>query len=96
MNSVHELTVNETYYICLIRNGRAFRSTYLGCLKTQNDPDFYFKHQERKGFKGITSFFGINEIGIGNTKEEAISNYKKWKIELPEVHFAETSQFLIK
>ena len=37
--------------------------------------------------KGTTSFFGINEIGLGTTKEQAVANYGQWKIELPIAHF---------
>lgn len=87
IQSVHDLQPRQEYYICLIPKGRAFKSIYLGCVKTPREPDFYFQLLERKGFKGSISFFGINEIGIGTSRNEARVNYGKGAIELPKDHF---------
>jgi hypothetical protein len=87
IQNVNDLVVNHVYFITLSKKQKAFKSKYLGCVKTKHEPDFYFKHLERKGFKDSISYFGINEIGIGNTKEDTQLNYGKLKVELPEIHF---------
>lgn len=85
--SINDIQNNQTYFICLSKVGKAFQSKYLGCVKESYGPDFYFEYLERKGFKGNISCFGINEIGVGITKDEAKENYGKLKIDLPQVHF---------
>lgn len=82
--SVNDLILSEEYYISLLPKSKTYKVIYLGCVKTISTPSFYFKFLERKGFKDGISFFGINEIGIGNSREEAKISYAKLKNQLPE------------
>lgn len=92
IKTVNDLQNNQEYYVCLIPKGRAVKSKYLGCVKTNASPDFYFKILEGQLGKDTIHFQGINEIGIGTTKEEAKQNFGKIPIELPTVHFDDKKQ----
>lgn len=83
LSSVHDLALNEHYFITLSKKQRPLQAKYLGAVKTKHNPDFYFRFTERKGFKETVSFFGINEIGVGSTPDEAKNNYAKFAIEIP-------------
>ena len=62
-------------YLCLKSKGRAFLVEYIGWEETNSEPDFYFRHLPKSGLVPGISSYGINEIGVGFTKEEAIANY---------------------
>lgn len=87
VNSVNDLQIGQVYFICLIPNGKAFKSKYIGCVKEDDKPYFYFLPLERKGFKGSISCFEMDEIGVGDSKEEAKANYGRIKNDVPDVYF---------
>lgn len=92
IQSVNDLVPNQEYYISLLPKSKTYRVVYLGCVKTVSAPDFYFRFLERKGFKEGISSFGMDEIGIGSSREEAKMSYALLKVELPEKHFEDTRQ----
>ena len=86
INSVNDLIPNTECYITLSSKGNAIKATYLGCVKVGYRCDFYFRFLEKKGYKNGISFFGMDEIGIGNTREEAKEGYGKIKNVLPKIY----------
>lgn len=86
INSVDDLIPNTECYITLSSKGSAIKSTYLGCVKVGYGCNFYFRFLEKKGYKNGISFFGMDEIGVGNTREEAKDGYGKIKNVLPKIY----------
>lgn len=92
LNSVNDLKPNKDYYITLLPKSRANKVTYVGCVKESYGCNFYFKFLEGKTSKNCISFFNMDEIGIGDTKEEAKESYGIIKHELPKIHLDSESK----
>lgn len=78
---VLDLTVGTKCFLCLKPNGRAFHVEYLGWDDSGDEPDFHFRNLPKNGLLPGISYYGINEIGVGRTANQAVENYGKMSIE---------------
>ncbi|MEY3498432.1 MAG: hypothetical protein RL308_101 [Bacteroidota bacterium] len=76
--STTDLHENREYYAQLIKGGKIRRIRLLGVVNTYPKPEICFQviKQKRSDYVDY-NFFGLNEIGIGTTSEEAEFNYGK-------------------
>jgi hypothetical protein len=90
IKTTNDLVIGNEYFIRLTKTTTKtikvrFLAAYLPKERVNtNNLDYYFKYLERKGYKDGISFFGIDEIGIGSTRDEALKNYAKIPNEKPE------------
>lgn len=92
IKSVDDLNPNNNYYLSLLPKCRTYKVTYVGCVKENYGCNFYFKFLEGKASKNCISFYNMDEIGIGDTKEEAKESYGIIKHELPKIHLDSESK----
>lgn len=69
--AVNDLITNTVQGIILSLIEKPIKPTYLGYVKESHCCNFYFKFLEQKGCKGGISTFGMDEIGIDLTPQEA-------------------------
>lgn len=71
-----DLSTNKEYYAQLVEDGKVRRIRFLGIVKSRPKPEICFQWltNSTKTYHHF-NFFGLNEIGIGTTHEEAKANY---------------------
>lgn len=82
IEKISDLEVGRDYFVCLVKDARFARKCKLIAIINENQefPN-NFKTELYLEFRKSSNLVYCQDIGIGNTKIEAKSNYSKFKYE---------------
>lgn len=76
ISNTDDIQINKIYHLILSKDGNPKKGKILGYVKYFNEIWVYFQVLEKKWLTPVSNF-AINEIGIGETVEDARKSYSK-------------------